>query len=103
MDEEQIQNFWSALDLSVSPDNELRKEAETFIVQAMDKPHFIVAMMQITSNPEYNNGRKIDITQAASIQLKNMAEKHWKYKDDELTKELKEEGSTVIIISDEDK
>ena len=92
MDEEEIEKFCSALDLSVSPDNALRKEAETFLVESMEKPHFAVAMLQIASNPDFNANRNIDITQAAAIQLKNMAESHWRYKDDELAREMKEDG-----------
>lgn len=103
MDEEQIERFCQALDLSVSPDNKLRKEAEKFIIESMDKPGFIVAMLQIASNSAYNDGRKIDITQAAAIQLKNMAETHWRYEDNDHAKELREEGCKVIIISEEDK
>lgn len=70
MEAEGIEKFCSALDLSVSPDNAIRKEAETFIVEAMEKPHFVVAMLQIASNPDFNKDRRIDITQAAAIQLK---------------------------------
>jgi importin-7 len=103
MDEEEIEKFCSALDLSVSSDNTLRKEAETFLVESMEKPHFVVAMLQIASNPDYNANRNIDITQAAAIQLKNMAESHWRYKDDELSREMKEDGWRVIIIPEEDK
>lgn len=102
MDEEQIEKYCSALDLSVSPDNTLRKEAETFLVESMEKPHFTVAMLQIASNPDYNKNRKIDITQAAAIQFKNMTETHWRYKDDEYTKECMEERR-CIIIPEEDK
>lgn len=32
-----------------------------------------------------------------------MAETHWRYKDDQYAREMKEEGNRVIIISDEDK
>ena len=95
--------FCSALELSISPDNDLRKEAEKFIIESMEKPHFVVAMLQIASNPEFNKDRNADVTQAASIQLKNMAESHWRYKDDKLTQEMKEEGCKVIVIPDQDK
>lgn len=103
MDEEEVEKFCSALDLSVSPDNNLRKEAETFIIESMEKPHFIVAMLQIASRPEWNNGRKIDVNQAASIQLKNMAESHWRYEDSKYVEELREEGAKAILIPEEDK
>mmetsp|Transcript_8250 Transcript_8250/g.9353 ORF Transcript_8250/g.9353 Transcript_8250/m.9353 type:complete len:95 (+) Transcript_8250:92-376(+) len=69
----------------------------------MEKPHFIVAMLQIASSLDYNKDRKIDVTQAAAIQLKNMAETHWRYKDDAYTQEMAEEGCKVIVITEEDK
>lgn len=103
MDEELIERFCKALDLSVSPDNALRKEAETFIIEAMDQPHFIVVMLQIASNVSYNEGRKIDITQAAAIQLKNITETHWRYENNDHAKELREDGIKVIVIPEEDK
>ena len=103
MEDEDIEKYITALEFSVSPDNSLRKEAETYIIDSMEKPHFVVAMLQIASNPEYNKDRKIDVTQAASIQLKNMAESHWRYKDDDFTREIREDGGRAIVISDEDK
>ena len=69
----------------------------------MENPQFITAMLQIVSNPAYNEGRKIDITQAAAIQFKNIVEHHWKYKDDEHSQLMKEDGYRVIIIPDESK
>lgn len=104
MDEEQLEKFCQALDLTVSPDNDLRKEAEKFILESMSKPHFVVAMLQIASNPDWNKDRKIDVTQAAAIQLKNMAETHWRYQEgDEFTQQMIEQDSKVIIIPEEDK
>jgi hypothetical protein len=103
MEGEEIEKFCSALDLTVSPDNVLRKEAEKFIIEWMEKPYFVVAMLQIASNNDYNIGRRNDITQAAAIQLKNMADSHWRYVDDDYARDMKQEGWRVIIISDEDK
>ena len=103
MDQEIIEKYCQALDLSVSSDNQLRKEAETFIIEQMETPNYIAIMLQISSNVDFNKDRKIDITQAAAIQLKNVVETHWKYKDDEFAKEMKEEGNKVIIIPDETK
>lgn len=40
-------------------------------------------MMQIASNSEYAQNRHFDVNLAAAIQLKNMADYHWKYSDDE--------------------
>ena len=98
MNEEELEKYCQALDLTVSPDNELRKEAEKFILESMSKPNFMVAMLQISSNVEWNNGRKIDVTQAAAIQLKNMAETHWRYEEgDEFTQQMIEQDSKVII------
>ena len=103
MDAETIEKYCQALDLSVSPDNELRKQAETFIIEGMETPDFIAAMLHISSNPDLNRDRKIDITQAAAIQFKNIVETHWKYKDDDYAKEMREDGYKVIIIPDETK
>lgn len=103
MDEETIEKYCQALDLSVSPDNDLRKQAEAFIIEGMETPGFIAAMLHISSNPDLNRDRKIDITQAAAIQFKNIVETHWKYKDDEYAKEMREDGYKVIIIPDETK
>ena len=103
MEDEEIEKYCTALELSISPDNQLRKEAETYIIESMEKPLFVVAMLQICSNPDYNKDRKIDVTHAASIQLKNMAENHWRFQDDEYTKEIREEGWRAIIISEDDK
>ncbi|CAI2377678.1 unnamed protein product [Moneuplotes crassus] len=103
MDEETIEEYCQALGPSVPQDNDLRKQAEAFIIEGMETPGFIAAMLHISSNPDLNRGRKIDISQAAAIQFKNIVETHWKYKDDEYAKEMREDGYKVIIIPDETK
>lgn len=103
MDEELVEKYCQALDLSCSPDNDLRKQAEAFILEGMETPDYIAVMLQISSNPDYNRERKIDVTQAAAIQFKNVVEGHWKYKDDDYAREMKEDGNKVIIIPDETK
>ena len=67
----------------------------------MKKPHFLVAMLIIPSNPELNKETKIDVTQAASNQFKNLTENNWRYKDYVFAQEIREDGVRTIIISDE--
>ena len=68
-------------------------------------------MLQIAANRDvstlhikYNIGKKIDICQAAAIQLKNMAEVHWWFWSHEHAKEiLADYDFKYILIEEEEK
>lgn len=60
-------------------------------------------MLHIATNPKYNDNRRIDVTQAAAIQFKNMTEIHWRFKSETHAKGIVVEGFRFIIIQDEDK
>lgn len=60
-------------------------------------------MLHIASTPAYNEGRKVDVNQAAAIQFKNMAEIHWRFKDETHARDVTQVGYRFIIIQDEDK
>lgn len=51
-------------------------------------------MLTICLDPNVNEGKKLDINLAASIQLKNMCERYWRYKDFEM-------GNKILIHEDE--
>lgn len=65
-------------------------------------------MMQIASNAEYAHERVFDVNLAAAIQLKNMADYHWKYTSEVDAARViddsdEEESGPNIMISQEDK
>jgi hypothetical protein len=103
MDEESITNLWDALELTLSPDNVTRKKAEQFVYQSMKIAGFTSAMLHICSNSKYNEGKKVDVSQAASIQFKNMAEIHWRFKSEAHARDATVSGFRFIIIQQEDK
>ena len=103
MDEEVILKLWDALEFSLSPDNELRRDAEKFVYDSMEMNGFWSAMLHIATHPQYKEGRRIDVTQAAAIQFKNMAEIHWRFKNETHARDVVVEGFRFIIIQNEDK
>lgn len=88
MDESVISQLCDALECSLSPDNEVRRKAEKYVFDSMEMNGFCSAMLHIATNQGYNEGRKVDISQAASIQLKNMTELHWRFKNPEQAQDL---------------
>jgi len=89
--------------MSLSPDNESRRKAEKYVVDAMNMNGFCSAMLTIASNSEYNNNRKADVSQAAAIQFKNMAETHWRFKNETHARDATCSGFRFIILQEEDK
>jgi importin-7 len=60
-------------------------------------------MLYISTNKSSNEGRKSKITQAAAIQFKNMAQTHWRFRDDTHARDACVDGFRFIIISEDDK
>lgn len=110
MDTSKIEKFVDALENTGNPDNEKRKEVESFIQAEKQLPGFCQAMMQIASNADYAQNRVFDVNLAAAIQLKNMVEHHWRFTSEGDIHEYldvddddgKRDGPS-IIITEEDK
>ena len=98
-----VEKLCQALELSLSPNNETRHEAENYVFEAMEWNGFCSATLHIASTPSYNEGRKVDVNQAAAIQFKNMAETHWRFKSETHAKDTLPNGFRFIIIQQEDK
>ena len=63
---------------------------------------FCSAMLHIATEAKYLEDRKVNVAQAAAIQLKNMAEIHWRFRDVEHAENVTN-GFRYIIIQEEDK
>ena len=70
-----MDTFAKAFQDSQNPDNAVRNEATKFIEQAKTKPGFLRGMMELSVLADVDT----NINLAASIQLKNMCELHWKF------------------------
>jgi len=111
MESSKLINFVEALENTGCNDNEKRKLAEGFIQEEKKNQGFVQAMMQIASNSEYAQGRSFDVNLAAAIQLKNMADYHWKHTTQEHINrpadfddsDHENESGENILISQEDK
>ncbi|CAI2372071.1 unnamed protein product [Moneuplotes crassus] len=98
-----VTQLCEALENSLSPDNEIRRNAEKFVVDSMPMNGFCSAMLHIATEKKYMEGRKVNVAQAAAIQLKNMAEFYWRFKSVEHAQSVTVPGERYIIIQDEDK
>jgi importin-7 len=110
MESSKLQEYLDALENTGCSDNDKRKHAEVYIQESKKHPGFCQAMMQIASNSEYAQNRSFDVNLAAAIQLKNMADYHWKYSSeekihtlDELEDSDNDNEEPAIYISQEDK
>lgn len=103
MDDQVIAKLCDALELTLSPDNQIRREAEKYVYDSMAMNGFCSAMLHISTDPKYREGRKVDVNQAAAIQFKNMAEFHWRFRDEAHAKDSCVAGARYIIIQAEDK
>jgi hypothetical protein len=104
----EILTFVEALENTGCPDNEKLKAAANFIEDAKKNPGFCQIMMQIASNAEYAHERVFDVNLAAAIQLKNMADMHWKYMTQADAERIgddsdEENAGPSIMIPQEDK
>ena len=86
-------------------------------LQAAKLKGFLPFMLQITADPsvsllkeklrltntQYKANRKVDVSQAASIQLKNVIDNNWRFKDLEHAKKFHDDGMMFILIDEQDK
>ena len=95
-----VDNFTGQLQQSLaatlSPDPELRKQAEAFIENAQRQPGYCSALLEVSGNTQQD----ANVALAAAVQLGTLVEFHWKYYDDAQAEKISVPGFKWIILSE---
>jgi hypothetical protein len=76
---EQFTNqLMQALQMSMNPSPDSRKQAEQFIIESQRQPGYMTSLLAIASNKQVEPATAL----AAAVQLGTLVEYHWKFKDE---------------------
>ena len=76
---EQFTNqLMQALQMSMNPSPDSRKQAEQFIIESQRLPGYMTYLLAIASNKQVEHATAL----AAAVQLGTLVEYHWKFKDE---------------------
>ena len=99
MDAAFLDQIKQSLAASLSPDGNLRKQAEEFIETAKLRPDYCSALLETSSDKQIDP----NVALSASVLLGQCVEYHWKYKTVEQAEKISVTGFKFIILNEADK
>lgn len=94
-----VSSLAQSLAASLSSEQNLRKQAEDFILQASSQPGYASALLDISGD----TSQDASINHAAAVQLGTLVEFHWKFYSEEQAKNVTVTGFKYIILVESDK
>jgi len=88
-----------SLAASLSPDSNMRQQAEAFIAEAQRRPDYCSSLLEVAGDTTIDP----NISLAAAVLLGQCVEYHWKYRTPEQAEKISVAGFRYIIIDENDK
>ena len=94
-----IESLKQSLAASLSPDANLRQQAEQFLTESQQRDDYCSSLLEVSADASIDQ----NLSLAAGVQLGQCIDYHWKYYSAEQAEKISVSGFQYIILSDNDK
>ena len=94
-----IESLKQSLAASLSPDANLRQQAEQFLIESQQRDDYCSSLLEVSADATIDQ----NLSLAAGVQLGQCIDYHWKYYSAEQAEKISVSGFRYIILSENDK
>lgn len=91
-----IDGLKQSLAASLSPDANLRQQAEQFLLEAQARQDYVSALLEVSADAVLDQ----NLALAAAVQLGQIVDRHWRFINPEQAESITVTGFKYIVLSE---